>query len=82
MATKEGNGSVSSRAKQAAHEAIDQLGAHGEQAEDILRERGFDASDRAQELTEQLTDYIHEHPLTAVGIALAAGFVLGSILRG
>lgn len=82
MATKEGNGSITDRATKAAHEAVDQIGARGKRAEEALRERGFDASARSHELTDQLTDYIHEHPLTSIGIAVAAGFVLGSILRG
>lgn len=36
---------------------------------------------RARTLTEDGEDYIRENPLQAVGIALAAGFVLGLILR-
>ncbi len=81
MAITEGNGSVSSRAAKAAHEAIDQLSSRGEQAEETLREHGIIASERSQEYTEQITDYIHDHPLTSIGIAVAAGFVLGSLLR-
>ena len=40
-----------------------------------------DTTDRARTLTEDGEDYIRENPLQAVGIALAAGFVLGLILR-
>ncbi len=40
-----------------------------------------DTTGRARTLTEEGEDYIRENPLQAVGIALAAGFVLGAILR-
>lgn len=36
---------------------------------------------RARGLTEDGEDYIRENPLQAVGLALAAGFLLGLILR-
>ena len=40
-----------------------------------------DTTGRARTLSEEGEDYIRENPLQAVGIALAAGFVLGAILR-
>lgn len=40
-----------------------------------------DTTVRARGLQEDGEDYIRENPLQAVGIALAAGFVLGLILR-
>ena len=40
-----------------------------------------DTTGRARTLTEVGEDYIRENPIQAVGIALAAGFVLGAILR-
>lgn len=40
-----------------------------------------DTSGRARTLTEDGEDYIRENPLQAVGIAMAAGFILGLILR-
>ncbi len=82
MATKEGNGSLSAKASQAAHEAIDQVGTRGEQAEQMFRERSQQASARSQEMMDEFTAYIHEHPVTAIGIAIAVGFVLGALLRG
>ena len=36
---------------------------------------------RARTLTEDGEDYIRENPLQAVGIALAAGFIIGVIMR-
>lgn len=40
-----------------------------------------DTTGRARTLTEDGEQYIRENPLQAVGIALAAGFILGVILR-
>jgi ElaB/YqjD/DUF883 family membrane-anchored ribosome-binding protein len=40
-----------------------------------------DTSVRARTLQEDGEDYIRENPLQAVGFALAAGFVIGLILR-
>lgn len=40
-----------------------------------------DAGDKAAEYKEAVADKVREHPLAAVGIALAAGFVLASLSR-
>jgi ElaB/YqjD/DUF883 family membrane-anchored ribosome-binding protein len=40
-----------------------------------------DAGERAVEYKEAVADKVREHPLAAVGIALAAGFVLASLSR-
>ncbi|MBJ7259092.1 MAG: DUF883 domain-containing protein [Chthoniobacterales bacterium] len=40
-----------------------------------------DTTVRARSLQDDGEDYVRENPLQAVGIALAAGFVLGLILR-
>ena len=40
-----------------------------------------DAGDKAVEYKEAVADKVREHPLAAVGIALAAGFVLASLSR-
>jgi len=40
-----------------------------------------DTTGRARTLTEDGEEYIRENPLQAVGIALAAGFILGVIMR-
>lgn len=40
-----------------------------------------DTTGRARTLTEDSEDYIRDNPLRSVGIALAAGFILGLILR-
>ena len=38
-----------------------------------------DAGDKAVEYKEAVADKVREHPMAAIGIALAAGFVLASL---
>lgn len=40
-----------------------------------------DAGDKATEYKEAVADKVREHPIAAIGIALAAGFVLASLSR-
>jgi len=37
--------------------------------------------DRLEDLGQQITQFVQERPLAAVGIALGLGFVLGRIFR-
>lgn len=68
------------RAARAAHEAAESLGEYGTRAKEQLRETGRAAGERSREIVDQLTDYISEHPMTALGIAVAVGFVLGTVV--
>jgi ElaB/YqjD/DUF883 family membrane-anchored ribosome-binding protein len=45
------------------------------------RELAEDAGEKAVEYRDAVADKVREHPLAAVGIALAAGFVLASLSR-
>jgi ElaB/YqjD/DUF883 family membrane-anchored ribosome-binding protein len=81
MDKNESNQNVSARAAQAAHEAIDQISNRGAEAEERLRQASQRASERTQELAEDVTDYVTKNPLASVGIAAAAGFILGALLR-
>jgi ElaB/YqjD/DUF883 family membrane-anchored ribosome-binding protein len=73
--------SISSRATEKAHEAVDRLGAHGAQAEERLRETGERVSQRSQDLGRELSGYIKDKPLASLGVAAAAGFLLATLLR-
>ena len=81
MAVKEPEPKVSARATQAAHEAIENIGARSAEAEQRLRDASLRANERAQEMAGDVTDYVNKNPLTAIGIAAAAGFLLGTLLR-
>lgn len=71
--------------KEAANAKLHDLRDTLEQRAGEYRERAqqvwADTSGRARTLTEDGEDYIRENPLQAVGIALAAGFILGVIMR-
>lgn len=72
---------VSARAAQAAHEAIDSISQRSAEAEERLRAAKDRASARGQELSDEVAAYVTKNPLAAVGIAAAAGFVLGALFR-
>ena len=48
-------------------------------AGDKGRELAEDAGEKAVEYREAVADKVREHPLAAIGIALAAGYVLASM---
>lgn len=75
---------------EAAHEGVDRTAGRSAPIEEQLRETGEQAaehmqaareagSQQAQELYEQVAAYVREHPLASIGIAAAAGFVIGSL---
>lgn len=69
------------RASKAAHEAVDRLAGQGAQYEERLRSGSQQASERGHEVADQVADYVKKNPVQSVGLAVAAGFLLGSILR-
>ncbi|WP_435103425.1 DUF883 family protein [Arhodomonas sp. AD133] len=80
------------RLASAAHETVDRLAERGGYAEERIRERGADAASRVnearqrarsegEEVYEQLNGYLRTHPYTSLGIAAAAGFIVGALLR-
>jgi ElaB/YqjD/DUF883 family membrane-anchored ribosome-binding protein len=84
--------SSKSHATEAAKEFKEAAAAKAQDLRDALNERAGeyreranrvweDTSVRARTLTEDGESYIRENPLQAVGIALAAGFIIGVILR-
>lgn len=81
MAKNETNPNITARAAQAAHEAIDQISDRSAEAEERLRQAGAQASKRTEELAGDVSEYVSKNPLTAVGIAAAAGFIIGALLR-
>lgn len=84
--------SSKTHAAEAARELREAAAAKAQDLRDTLNERAgeyreranriwSDTTVRARTLQEDGEDYVRENPLQAVGIALAAGFVLGLILR-
>jgi ElaB/YqjD/DUF883 family membrane-anchored ribosome-binding protein len=63
----------------AAEEAAEKIASVTSQATDVLGEKGEQLKELEQQLVEDARDYIREHPITSMGIALAAGFMLSQI---
>lgn len=81
MEQQESEQNISARAAQAAHEAIDQISGRSAEAEERLRQASQRASERTQELANDVSEYVTKNPLASIGIAAAAGFILGALLR-
>jgi ElaB/YqjD/DUF883 family membrane-anchored ribosome-binding protein len=80
------------RVARTAHSAVDRVagtassavervrtGVHG--AMGTVSERMHDLSSRRDMWTDNARDRVREHPLAAVGIALAAGYLIARLLR-
>jgi len=75
------------RTARATHEAAESIGEYGARAREQLRETGESlrqttraAGERSRELLDQASNYIAEHPMTAIGIAVAVGFAFGALV--
>lgn len=63
-----------------AHQAVDKLASAAGQAAETLSVRGGQLKNAQAQALEQTRIYVRENPVTAVGIALAVGFVLSKLL--
>jgi ElaB/YqjD/DUF883 family membrane-anchored ribosome-binding protein len=63
-----------------AHQIVDKLAGAANTAADKLDERTMQLRDVQSRLTDQCRVYVRENPLTSIGIAVAAGFVLSKLL--
>lgn len=63
----------------AAEEAAEKIASVTSQATEVLGEKGEQLKELEEQLMEDARDYIREHPITSMGIALAAGFMLSQI---
>lgn len=70
------------RASDTAHRVVDQA---AERA-GAIRERVGEKADALLEMKEDWVEsargYVREHPVAALGMALAAGYVLSALMRG
>jgi len=70
------------KAAESVHETVDKIANATNQAADSLGEKSEQLKNCEQQLVENCRSYVHENPLTALGIAAAAGFVLSRLLSG
>ncbi len=60
-----------------AHEAVDSAAEKAGRAEERLRE----ATEQGHDVVTAVTEYVKENPLTALGLAFAAGTIFSSMTR-
>jgi len=64
-------------ASEFAHETVDKIAGAAKEA---FGETGEHLSDAEKKMINDFRDFIHDNPITSVGIAVAAGFVLSRLL--
>jgi len=70
------------KASHSAHEAVDMIANATNQAADALGEKGNQLKTAEKQLMENCRGYIRDNPITSLGIAVAAGFLLSRLLSG
>jgi ElaB/YqjD/DUF883 family membrane-anchored ribosome-binding protein len=75
-AAAEASGPAMARATSTAHKAVDQMDGAATHAAEAAEAAGA----RGTELISAGRAYVHEHPVAALGIAVAAGYLLSRVL--
>lgn len=70
------------KAAHSAHEAVDKFADASNQAAEALSEKGEQLKNAEQQAMENCRSYVHDNPLTSLGIAVAAGFLLSRVMSG
>ena len=63
-----------------AHEAVDKVAGVATQAAETLGVKGEQIKTAQDKLIESAREYMREHPVATLGVAVAAGFVLSRLL--
>ncbi len=69
------------KASNYAHETYDKIADATSHAAETIGEKADDLINAEQRLMKQCRRYVRDNPLTSLGIAATAGFVLSSLLR-
>lgn len=70
------------KASHSAHEVVDKIAGATSQAAEALDERGEQLKNAEQQMMNDCRSYIQNNPVTSMGIAVAAGFLLSRLLSG
>jgi ElaB/YqjD/DUF883 family membrane-anchored ribosome-binding protein len=70
------------KAANSANEAVDKAASATNQATEALGKKGEQLKNAEQQLMEDCRVYVRDNPITSVGIAGAAGFLLSRVLSG
>ena len=63
-----------------AHEAVDRAGIAATGAAETLGVKGDQLNDSSKRMIERTSIYVRENPVTSLGMAVAAGYVLSRLL--
>lgn len=63
------------------HDATDNLAGAASNAADRLERKSEEFMDSQAQMLENIRDYTHQKPMTALGIAVGAGFILSLLMR-
>ncbi|MFA6164064.1 MAG: hypothetical protein WC685_11620 [Methylobacter sp.] len=63
-----------------AHEAFDKIASATSHAAEVLGEKGERLKNAEQQMIKNCRGYIRDNPITSMGIAVAAGFLLSRLL--
>ena len=66
----------------ATHRQIDQVSDGAHRVVDQFGEKADELMEMKEDWVEAARGYVRDHPVAALGVALAAGYVLSAILRG
>ena len=69
------------RAAQAAHQTVDKVAQAAAPAADWINQNADQLKQQQEELLESCRSYLRDRPLVAVGVALAAGYLIGRLAR-
>lgn len=69
-------------ATHSAHEAVDKIANATNQAAEAIGEKGAQLKNTEQQLIDNCRCYVRDNPVTSLGIAVAAGFMLSRLLSG
>jgi len=71
---------ITDKASQFAHEAGEKIANATNQASDTLSEKTEQLKNAEQRLMKDCCGYVQDNPVTSLGIAVAAGFLLSRLL--
>jgi ElaB/YqjD/DUF883 family membrane-anchored ribosome-binding protein len=71
---------VVDRIASGAHQAVDKIASAAGQAAETLGVKGEQLKNAQVRVMEQCRGYVRDHPVTSLGIAIAAGFLLSRLL--
>ncbi len=73
---------ITDKAANLAHEAGDQIANASNQLTETFTEKSKQIQKAEQCLVKNCSSYIRDKPITSIGIAVAAGFLLSRVLSG